>query len=168
MPNWIHRTTLNTLRSVASADLPEPEANYIQDPVLPVVEPKYWKIVGDAVFEMDAGEKAAVDSADQNARRLRNRARAVAAPDTSSLAEENFVIDGVQLRELIELFNRRDNYLVNRIIQLQEDLQAIKASNGPADNIRAAIRGSYLPTATRTRAEAIQTYKDEINAGDAD
>lgn len=75
---------------------------------------------------------------------------------------------GVRTRALIELLNKRDNYLVNRITELQTDLQAIKDSTGGTANIRNAINGSYLPTQTRTKADAVQDYKDDINAGNQD
>ena len=89
----------------------------------------------------------------------------MAAPDVS--AQEDF-IDGVQLRELFEVFNKRDNYLVSRIEELQNTLAAIKATSGGTANIRDAIPASFMVTNTRTRAQAIQDYKDDINAGGAD
>jgi len=64
--------------------------------------------------------------------------------------------------------NKRDNYLVNRIIELQQALDAIKASSGPADNIRAAIPASWMATSTRARADARADLKAEINTGDSD
>lgn len=72
MPNWVHRTVIDYLVSVPAADLPEPVANYIQDPDLAAVagQPiKYWKINGDLVELMTAGEQAAVDAAEQDATR---------------------------------------------------------------------------------------------------
>jgi len=75
---------------------------------------------------------------------------------------------GVQARALIEMFNRRDNFLTNRIIELQDAMDAMKASTGAVANLRAAIPGTFLATATRPRADAIQDYKDEIDSGDAD
>ena len=75
---------------------------------------------------------------------------------------------GVQARALIDLLNRRDNFLTNRIIELQDALAAMKASTGAVGNLRAAIPGSFLGTNTRPRADAIQDYKDNIDTGDAD
>ena len=69
MPNWIHRTDKTVLRSVASADLPEAQANYIEDPVLPTVESKYWNISGDTVSEMSQPQKDAIDAAELEVRR---------------------------------------------------------------------------------------------------
>ena len=72
MPRWLHRTTKQLLTSVASADLPEAQANYIEEPDLsPVagVSSIYWTITGDIVSEMSQGEKDAVDAAALTARR---------------------------------------------------------------------------------------------------
>ena len=78
--------------------------------------------------------------------------------------------DAIDIKERALLLNanKRINWLTNRVLELQEDLQAIKASSGPVDNIRAAVRASYLATATRDLPGAIQDYKDDIDAGDAD
>ena len=65
MPNYLHRTTLAHLKSVASADLPEALANYIEYPDLSAVEgqlKKYWVITGDVVSLMDQAAKDAVDA----------------------------------------------------------------------------------------------------------
>ena len=66
MPKWIHRTSKQLLVSVPSADLPESQANYIEEPDLSAVsgQPnKYWVITGDVVTLMDAGAQAVVDAA---------------------------------------------------------------------------------------------------------
>ncbi len=69
MPNWINRTTKQVLQSIASADLPEAEANYILDPVLPPPPSRYWNISGDTVSEMSQAEKDVVDAAALEAQR---------------------------------------------------------------------------------------------------
>ena len=75
---------------------------------------------------------------------------------------------GVQARALIDLLNRRDNFLTNRIKELQDALVALQASTGtPASRIN-GLPASYLATQTRPRADAIQDYKDNIDTGDAD
>ena len=64
MPNYLHRTTKQYLRSVSPASLPEPVENYIFMPDLSAVEGvpnRYWKITGDVVNEMTQGEKDTVD-----------------------------------------------------------------------------------------------------------
>ncbi len=66
MPNYLHRTTKQYLRSVSPASLPEPAANYIFMPDLSAVAgvpSQYWIITGDVVSEMSQGEKDAVDAA---------------------------------------------------------------------------------------------------------
>ena len=64
--------------------------------------------------------------------------------------------------------NKRDNYIINRLIELQDTLAAIKVSSGPADNIRAAIPASFSATATKARADARQDLRDEIDSGGSD
>ena len=72
MPNWLHRDSKVFLRSVAGAELPSPELDYIRDPDLSAVEgwaTKYWVISGDTVSLMDAAARAAVDAAELEAMR---------------------------------------------------------------------------------------------------
>ncbi len=72
MPMWVHRTDKIVLRSVASADLPEAIANYIEEPDLTSVTgfvSKYWLIAGDIVSLMDAAARAVVDAAELSADR---------------------------------------------------------------------------------------------------
>lgn len=66
MGDYLHRTTKQYLQSWSPNDLPEPLANYIEDPDLSAVvgvPPKYWVITGDVITEMSQGEKDAVDAA---------------------------------------------------------------------------------------------------------
>ena len=162
MPNYLHRTTKQYQTSVSTADLQEAVANYIQDPDVSAVagfNTKYWTITGDVVTLMSQVERDAVDAAIAAQLVLDRRAGAVADPDQAA---------SFQLRELFEVFNKRDNFLVNRIAELQDAMAAMKASTGAADNIRTAIPATFLATNTRTRADTIQDYKDDINAGGAD
>ena len=65
MPNYLHRTSLAYLRSIASADLPEAAANYIEYPDFSAVEgwaTRYWIVTGDAITLMDAAARAVVDA----------------------------------------------------------------------------------------------------------
>lgn len=165
MPLWVNRNTFRVLPSVAEADLPEPVGNYVREPDLSAVNGQptiYWILTGDIFTLMNGAEQDVADAAQQDIVNVDNRAESIAA------LSDTLVANSWALRELIELFNKRDNYLTNRMIQVQEDMQAIRASNGPADNIRSAIRLVYLPTNTRTRADAIQDYTDDVNAGGAD
>lgn len=162
MADAVNRTTKEYRQSIHTPDFPVED--WIINPNLSAVagvENKYWKISGDVITEMNASEKQAVDDAEAAAQTTANRAEAVANPDEVTGI-------GVRVRALIELFNKRDNYLVNRIAELQAAFDSVKASSGPADNIRAAIPASWLATNTRTRPEAIQAYKDDINAGNVD
>ncbi len=72
MPNYLHRTTLQRLRSVASADLPEPEVNYILDPDYSNVlgEPvKYWIISGDTVSLVDQSTRDSINLVEDSNRK---------------------------------------------------------------------------------------------------
>ena len=164
MPNWVHRTTKRFTRSVASADLAEPVANYIEDPDLSAVTgfpSKYWIITGDVITLMDQASRDAVDAAEDTQTRVDLRADAVVDVDDATLS-------GMELRAVIETLNKRDNYLTNRVVELQAALDAIKASTGQAQSIRDAIPASWLATNTRPRSDAVQDYKDDINAGNVD
>ncbi|REK56938.1 MAG: hypothetical protein DWQ49_09530 [Bacteroidetes bacterium] len=76
--------------------------------------------------------------------------------------------NGVRVRALIELLNRRDNYLVNRIEELQNALIALQASVGTPATRLDSLPSSYLSTETRNKTEAITTYKGIVNSGDVD
>ena len=123
---------------------------------------KYWaRPLTDPVTEMDAAAKAAVDAAEAAAATTANRNEATGIVTTVDG-------DGVRVRALIELLNKRDNYLVNRITELQAAMDAMKASSGSAQAIRDAIPASWLATSTRSKPEAVQDYLDDINAGNQD
>ena len=74
MPNYIHRTDGNSgsypygktyLTSVSPQNLPENEANYIQDPDLSAVagfDSVYWNISGDTVSLANQGTRNARDA----------------------------------------------------------------------------------------------------------
>lgn len=176
---WLIRSTLKLVRASPSGMLERYPANgpfvdgsgnaqsnafALRNPDTSAVDgwdSKYWILTGDVLTLMDQAARDAVDVAEAAAVVTVNRADAVA-----KTTEESAL--GMEIRELIELTNKRDNYLVNRITELQGALDAVKASSGPADNIRTAIPASWLGTSTRTRAEAITDYTDDINAGGAD
>ena len=65
MPLWLHRTDKTVLRSVASADLPEPIARYIEEPDLSAVagQPvKYWVVTGDTISLASPAQQNAIDT----------------------------------------------------------------------------------------------------------
>ena len=69
MPNWLHRTSKQVLHSVASADLPEVQADYIEEPDLSAVEGrpvKYWVVSGDTVLLLNQSSRDAVDAAEDS------------------------------------------------------------------------------------------------------
>jgi hypothetical protein len=126
------------------------------------VPTKYWaRPLTDPVTEMSQGEKDTVDASIAAAVTQSNRTFAIGGVDDTTAG-------GVRTRALIELLNKRDNFLVNRIAELQAAMDAMKASSGAADNLRAAIPASWLATGTRTKADAIVDYKADINAGNQD
>ncbi len=66
MPNYLHRTTKAYEVSIPTISLPEPVANYIQDPDMSAVvgfSNIYWTITGDVVTLMSVSERSAVDTA---------------------------------------------------------------------------------------------------------
>ena len=66
MPNYLHRTTKQYLKSVSPAALSEPEANYIYMPDMSAVigvPMRYWVITGDVVSEMSQLGKDTLDAA---------------------------------------------------------------------------------------------------------
>lgn len=177
--DWLNRTTNQLYSNTPPEDMkerypaesfvdvqgaPQSNAGWVYDPDLSAVtgQPsKYWIITGDVVSLMNQAARDAVDVAEAAAVLASNRADAI----SMTVEPGDF---GIKIRELIELFNKRDNYLTTRILELQSALGAVKATSGPADNIRTAIPGSFLATATRTRAAAIADFTADINAGGAD
>jgi len=134
--------------------VPEPDCD-TDDGVITV-----WR---DARPEPTAAAIAAVTRTQiEDQELLTFRRRAKSTPDI----EDSHA--GVQTRALIDLLNKRDNFLVNRIMELQDAMVAMKASTGGIANLRTAIPGSFLATDTRSRADAIQDYKDNIDTGNAD
>ena len=59
-------------------------------------------------------------------------AAAIVVADRNVAATEPDLVGagGMRVRALIELLNKRDNFLTNRIIELQDALEALKASSG--------------------------------------
>ena len=161
MATAINRNDVNDFhRQIDPANFPDPP--YLINPDLTAVAGhprRYWKIVGDDVLLMDAGEQAAVDAAMQTADTAEWRQLADDLPDEP---------DRIDVRALIELFNKRDNYLVNRIEQLQQTFDAIRGTTGGASTIRQVIPASFMATNTRVRSEAISDYRTIVGNGEAD
>jgi len=164
----IHRTTLEFRRSVHTPDFPEPAWKHSPDmtavagvPGIYWKAPADWDAVGAGPEVQTAPEQAATDAAISAALSALNRGLAVDEVDIN--AESGF-----HIRAAAEVFNKRDNYIINRLDEVQATLLAIKATTGGTANIRDAIPASFMATNTRTRAATVQDYKDIINAGEVD
>lgn len=169
MANVLHKTAVpvDYRESVNTPDFPE--VDWFINPDISAVEnvdKKYWaRPLTDPVTEMTQAEKDVIDASE--AAQAVDDARAEAtAPIADDATSANGL--GVRTRAEIEGRNKRDNYLVNRIIELQAALDAMKATSGNAQNIRDAIPASWMPTATRPRSDAIQDFRASINNGDVD
>ena len=100
MANFLHRTTAQYLTSTSPNSLPEPIANYIEQPDLTAVdgfESKYWIITGDIVTLMSQAERDVVDVNDLSARRD-NLANDIDRAETYSRAFALVLIDELNLR----------------------------------------------------------------------
>ena len=177
--SWLNRTTKRfILRNSPSSmeksfppltfidgnGFPASNAEWIADPDISAVtgfETKYWIITGDSVTLMDQASRDAVDVAELAALTVALRNSAI--NPLSALSE-----GGISLRSLIETFNKRDNYLVNRIEELQLALDAVKATTGTAQSMRDAIPATWLATNTRTRAETVNDYTNTVSTGQGD
>lgn len=184
MADVLHRTTKEFKRSVHTPDFPS--GTWVIDPKddvgVQVAAPtsavfgfatKYWTITVDVVTLMTPAERTSVDDAEAATLVTAHRAQAVAKDaELSGL--------GVELRALIGTTNTRHNFNTNRHIetrarlaQLEARVQAMLDSTGAVANLRTdglavAVDASLSATATRTRPDARQDFKDDINAGDAD
>lgn len=150
----LNRTTKQFIRFANTPDYPA--AEWIINPDLSAVTgfaSKYWTITGDVVTLMTQAERDAVDAqeaAESFDAAVANVVDPIANPTNS---------DGVLIRTLVEFVNKRDNYIINRLNELQAALLAAKATAGGADNIRDAIQASFLPTATRDKPTAMSDFK---------
>lgn len=166
MASVLHKTAdpVDYRESIHTPDFPSAEW-FINPDISAVVSVphKHWaRPLTDPVTEMNQAEKDAVDAAEQTAETLANRTAAQAIADSTDDA-------GMRIRALIELFNKRDNYIINRLIELQNRVQAMLDSTGQVQNMRTdGLAVSISPTSTRTKADAVQDYKDDINAGNQD
>ena len=138
---------------------PNPSANWTVMTTVPV-QYRLWD--GTNLTEMTQAEMDAVDLAEKDAQEDSSRLAAAEGVDGDNSALN------WQTRAIIGDSNQRDNYLVNRIEELQDTLQAIKATTGPADDIRDAIPTTFSPTSTRDRRTAYTAYKADIASGNAE
>ncbi len=179
MADVVHRTTREHLRSVNTPEFPV--ADWIRNPDMRDVtqgvgdpdpealwHSRYWTITGDLITLRNAAARAVIDSAKDAGTTVNSRNEAKTLVDGT-------VGEGLQERALIHVSNKRENYLANRTIELQRIVQDLRdeivGSVGNADAIRTAVGTvdmSKSATNTRTLAEAVTDYKDEIDTGAAD
>lgn len=170
MPKWLHRTDIKILNSVPSADLPEPVANYIEEPDLSAVtgQPnKYWIITGDIVTLMDQAAMDVVDAAIEAAALQALRDEAISRIDLD-----------ITTRETVEALLFEINKLNTRMQEVQDSFTAMKLSTGGTANLRLTIPDpspttgaaptSFLNIQPKLRSQILQTMVDDINAGTAD
>lgn len=158
----LNRTTKQYLRSANTPDYPA--ADWIINPDISAVNgwpTKYWIITGDVITLMDQAARDAVDAAEAAAALADAKTEADAAPDSKEAL-------GVEFRALIAILNQRDNYLVNRISELQAALDTVRDTAGNAAARLDTLPASWLATNTRDRPDAVQAYRDEISSGGAD
>lgn len=170
MADVLNRTTKQYLQSVNTPNFSV--VDWIINPDLSLVLPQepnsiYWNITGDVVTEMSPAEKAVVNAAIEAAQTTNSQQAAIDATTVPADAS-NAGLEGIQFREIVELFNKRDNYIITRLIQIQNALETVQSTGGNANNRLNTLPANYLATNTRSRAEAITDYTDDINAGNAD
>lgn len=146
MPNWLHRTTKKYLKSVASADLPEAQGNFIEDPDLSAVtgwEKKYWEINGDVVTLADPATRNSIDAN-----------RLAAARDV--IADQIDVQESYQ-RAMAEAFLDEFN---NHADKINEILDAIDNATSLAD-LKSRI-GAITDYPQRTRAQLKTVLRNKL------
>lgn len=147
MPLWLHRTDKILLPSVASADLPEPQANYIEEPDLSAVSgftSKYWLITGDIVSLLDAAARAAVDAAELSAQRD-DLADEIDTAETYTRAFALVVLDefnavALKMNEILDAIDAASNFS-----QVKSNIAVITD--------RPQRTAAQLKTAVRTKAD---------------
>lgn len=159
MANVLHRTTKQYLTSVNTPDYPT--VDWIINPDVSAVAgfaTKHWTITGDVVTLMTQAERDAVDAAELSGRLASER---LAAKNSIPLLEA----EGFKIRALIETLNKRDNYIILRLIELQNRVAAMCNSTGAVGNMRIdGLAVSISATSMRTRFDAMQAYRGEIDA----
>ncbi len=147
MPLWLHRTDKVLLPSVASADLPEAQANYIEEPDLSAVSgfaSKYWLITGDIVSLIDVAARAVVDAAEVSA--LRDSfSEEIDEAETYTRAFALVVLDefntvALKINEILDAIDSANN-----LSQVKSNIAAITD--------RPQRTAAQLKTAVRNRAD---------------
>ena len=167
MSNFINRNTLINVEQVNNPEYPDPPWLLVpigsnNEMVIETTPVKYRILTGDVLSAMSQAQRDVVDAQEKIERDEGNK-NSAAAGVTGDDSPLNW-----QTRSVIGTSNQRDNYVVNRVAELQNVLLEIKASTGAADNIRAAIPDSFLATNTKERQEAYADYVVDIESGQAD
>lgn len=165
MGEFLHRISKFHYKSTPPDALPEPVDNYISQPDLSGVAgvpSMYWNINGDVITEMTGPEKTVVDAALTASQIISNKEIVGSEPDGVEATSH-------EVRAILHNANKRDNFLVNRIIELQDQMSAIAASTGNVQSVRDAV-ASIQNSSTQTRAlgQAIADYAAEVASGDTD
>ena len=122
----------------------------------------YWKRSGGVIVEMSQAEKDALDAKFLADEQTEIRDNAVAEADKFSEL-------GLDIRAMIENHNKRDNYIINRLVEIQDTLVAIRDQTfGTQARQNIDVNFPTLATATRPRSDAVQDYKDDISLGNVD
>jgi hypothetical protein len=143
-----------------------PVGEWIINPDLSAVagfEPIYWTITGDTVSLQTPAERAATDAA------VLAADTSAAQADTKAPLAESLDPIGMRDRAMIELHNKRINYAINRILEVQAVLDAMLNSSGSVGHMR--TDGLAVPVSaasTRTRPEAVSDYRAIIDSGSVD
>jgi len=148
MPAWLHRTTKQLLASVAAADLPEAQANYIEEPDLIAVTgfpSKYWIITGDVVTLMSPAERAVVDQAELDAIR-------------DSLVSE---LNDLELRDRAIILSLLD--IVNFLSQQLTDIKSAATSSANYRAFSTAISGINA-SPQRTISEILTLIRTKLGS----
>lgn len=136
MSNVLHRTTLEYLSSVSTVKYLD--GNWLINPALPTCPKCYWKVVGDNVVEMDAGEKAAVDAQAAIELRYRPKSRmeilneiyAALTPITEDVIGHRWVdVDGVPTEQSYVVRAADDAETVAAKLEQQARLFAVLNDN---------------------------------------
>lgn len=150
MANVLHKATLQYRRSVNTTDFLD--GSWLINPnqtIINTVPKKYWKVVGEALLEMDAGEKATADGSELPA--LKIARKALIAQTIKQIIEANFPPE--KQRTLFFLLNdARALGLVNRLAYLQQlwtwMKQGVQLNHNKDDAVDSAVDASEIAAVT--------------------
>ena len=137
MADVVNRKTLEYRKRVNTPDFPE--TDWLINPWLPDCPRKYWKVVKDAVVEMGAEEKAAVDATEAEEARYRRK------PKTQILNEIWNAIGDEKGDELAGILNANSVWLVfledGSYTKARAYMRAVRDAGGITQEIEGLIDG---------------------------